>query len=117
MTVIRSIATIALVTTVLAFTVPAAADIVTFANYSGVGGANMYWNRAGTKYIPATTATVIASHVVPVPTYLGARPGHPLTAAQTTNNALLLKNYNIAVAKQIPLQQRKRHISEHDCWR
>jgi hypothetical protein len=38
--------------------VPAGATIATFANYSGVGGANLYWQRTGTTYTVATPAAV-----------------------------------------------------------
>ncbi len=40
---------------------PAAADITAFANYSGVGGANMYWQRTGTVYSASGTPAQVAA--------------------------------------------------------
>ncbi len=45
---------------------PGAAAIATFANYSGIGGANLYWQRAGTTYAVATPAAVAPLHLATV---------------------------------------------------
>ena len=66
MTVIRTIAAAALLASGIAAATPAAAVITTFANYSGVGGANLYWKRSGTNYVVAVPVHVNPVHVNPV---------------------------------------------------
>ncbi len=61
---------------------PAAADITSFANYSGVGGANMYWQRLGTTYSSVgTPAQVAASQASAIAT----AGGHFFTIATPTS--------------------------------
>lgn len=72
--------------------VPASATLSTFANYSGVGGANIYWQRAGTDYTVATPATVAVPHYARVTGTSAQR------AAIRDANAALFAGYNTAVA-------------------
>lgn len=71
--------------------VPAAADITAFANYSGVGGANMYWLRTGTTYSAVgTTAQVAASRAAAIAT-AGGRFFTIATPTSTTAGAVASK--------------------------
>ena len=49
MTIMRSIVAAAVLATGMTVSVPAAADITTFANYTSVGGANIYWKQSASK--------------------------------------------------------------------
>ncbi len=74
-------------------TAPAAAAIATFANYSGVGGANLYWQRTGTTYTVATPVAVASPHLQTVRGTTAQREA--ITAA----NAAATATYNAAVAQ------------------
>ena len=61
---------------------PASAEIRTFANYSGVGGANMYWQRTGTTFSSVgTPAQVAASRA----SALATAGGHFFTVSAPTS--------------------------------
>jgi tryptophan-rich sensory protein len=65
--------------------VPASAQITTFANYSGVGGANMYWQRTGTTYSAVGTAAQIAASQASATATAG---GHFFTIAAPTSTTV-----------------------------
>ncbi len=110
MQAIRTITAAALLASGLTAAAPASAVITTFANYTAVSGANVYWQRTGTNFVAATTASVIASGVVPKPILLPttSTKRNPLTPAQIaankTANTAATKAYDNAVAAQIPIQ-------------
>lgn len=61
---------------------PAAAEITTFANYSGTGGANMYWQRLGSTYVATGTAAQVAASRTAA---RGTAGGHFFTIANATS--------------------------------
>ncbi len=70
---------------------PASADITAFANYSGVGGANMYWLRSGTTYSSVGTPTQIAASRASAIATAGGRFFTIATPTSTTVGAVASK--------------------------
>lgn len=70
---------------------PASAEIATFANYSGVGGANMYWQRTGTTYSAVGAAAQVAASRASALATAGGRFFTIATPTSTTAGAVAAK--------------------------
>ena len=74
--------TIAAVTAALSGAAPGLAAITTFADYSAVGGSNLYWQRTGTTYSTAGTPEQVAASAASA---LATAGGHLFTISSPTS--------------------------------